>query len=234
MKTYFIVSLAAAALILGTAPNTFAGVGGLLAKAGKTLFGKGAKVTGRTGSTVARAGGKATASAAGRAGTTVFTRGAQVTAASAPKIVAVQLGAAGTRAMARLGPASGKKLAEVSSLLARSPHKTAWLDTIGKYGGSAVDFLYKHKAGIAVGTFATAAVLRPADFLETVGTITSSTVNATGEYLVKPVVTGTTEHIIGPAINRVVDRATAGWWLFPLMTSGVIAGLFWWKLRATT
>jgi hypothetical protein len=53
-----------------------------------------------------------------------------------------------------------------------------------------VDFLYKHQAGIAVGTFATAAVLRPADFLETVSKITSPAVNATGEYLVKPVVTG--------------------------------------------
>jgi hypothetical protein len=94
-----------------------------------------------------------------------------------------------------------------------------------------VDFLYKHKAGSAVGTFATAAVLRPADFLETVSTITSSTVNATGESLVKHFVTGTTEHIVGPAINRVVDRATSDWWVFPLMTSGVIAGLFWWKLR---
>lgn len=230
MRTQFVVLIASVAMAMGSAPSCQAGVGGLLMKAGRSLFGKSSsKVAGRSGKIVG-AGGKA-AAAGGRAASGAITAGTKVTAANASRIVASRLGHSGTRAMTRLGTASRQKMAEMSSLLARSPHQAGWLDTIAKHGTAAVDFLWRHKAGIAVGTFATASVLRPADFLDTVEGITTATVNATGEYMVKPVVTGTTEHVIGPAVSKVVEQASIGWWLFPLMTSAVIAGLFWWKIR---
>lgn len=230
MRARIYVLIASTAIAVGSTSHTYAGVGGLMMKAGRTLFGKSSKVAGRTGKVV-RSGGRAAASAGGRATTGALVTGAKVTAANASRIVTSRLGAAGTRAMAKLGSAGKQKLAEMSSLLARSPYKAGWLETIAKHGSAAVDFLWRHKAGIAVGTFATAAVLRPAEFLETIEGMTTATVNATGEFVIKPVISGTTEHVIGPAVSKVVEQASPGRWFFPLMTSLVIAGAFWWKLR---
>lgn len=213
MKSPTLAALMTASLILAAPAPATAGLGGLLTKA-STYLGKKLGVRGtKQGAKAATKGGGRTASA-----TIKLTPGG---------IVASNLGPAGADVLANLSISGGKRLAELAPVLAQSPHKAAWLSTIAAHGGRAVDFLWQHKAGLAAGTIASAALLKPEDFLATLGDVTTSTIEATGEFIVEPVVAGTAKHVVAP----VVQAAVVQWWLYPLLTSLSIGGCLLWKLR---
>ncbi|MCA9183618.1 MAG: hypothetical protein KDA51_19285, partial [Planctomycetales bacterium] len=115
-------------------------------------------------------------------------RSAVKAGSSASKQVMERLGIEGARAMKKLSPAARDKLATMSGALAKSPHRTAWLDAIAKHGDSATNWLWKHKGGVAVGTVATAILVKPDKFLEMTGSVAESAVEATTKHVISPVV----------------------------------------------
>ncbi|MEZ6128896.1 MAG: hypothetical protein R3C59_09455 [Planctomycetaceae bacterium] len=194
-------------------------------KAGSQSAGK---IASRTASgTAAHVAGKAAMAASAKAAE----KGSRV-ATSAANTVMKNLGVSGASALTRLKPESAVKLAEMSSVLARSPHRTEWVHAIGKYGGKCVDFLYEHRGGLAVGTVATAALLRPEDFFRSVGGVAEAGVSAAGEFVAQPLINATAEHVVGPAAK---EAAAAVPWKFVVgnitMIVLVLLGFALWRGR---
>ncbi len=212
-----------------------AGVGTLLAKGCKGVsskvqkaFGRGVtKTSGNKGSRTATTAAGRTASsvgvkAAAKAGRTA-TRTTADAAVTASSRVIKHLGVAGGTALAKLPPESAAKLADVSHLLARSPYKSQWMEAIGRYGSSCVDFLASHKSGIAVGTAATAVLLKPGDFLSAMGGAVEAGMNSAGEFVAKPMIGNAAEHVAKPMAMSVA--ASSSWhtfWNFVFITLFVV------------
>lgn len=229
--------IAAATLMVSCAGNAEAGLGSLLGKAFKTagakvqkVIGKGAgTASGKAGSRVAAKTGTRVAGKVGRTSTKTASAGA---VASASNSVISNLGAEGAMIASQLSQRSTVRLGEVAASIAKSPHRTQWLATLGEHGSKCVDWLWDHKRGIAVGVSATAVLLKPADFLESIGEVTEAGVEAIGEHVMHPIVETTAQEFAKPiAYQASLGLAGSGpwWWLSPMLTCLVAMGIFWWK-----
>jgi len=203
-----------------------AGFGTLLARGCKVVGSKVQKAFGRgvtktSGKAAGRTASSVGSKAAAKAGRTA-TRQTADAAATASTRVMKHLGVAGGTALAKLPPASAAKLAEMSQLLARSPYKSQWMEAIGKYGGACVDFLASHKSGIAVGTAATAVLLKPGDFLSAMGGAVEAGVNTAGEFVAKPIIDNAAEHVAKPMAMSAAASSWHPFWNFVFITLFVV------------
>ena len=227
------------ALLVVATGRAEAGLGSLLTKGFKTVsskvqkaFGKTAsKPTAKAGSRAAKAGVSRTATATGakvagrvgRSATSQTTGAASRAAANASNTVLNNLGMSGGATLSKLNPDATVKLAEVSYSLARSPHKAEWLRLIGKHGGACVDFLWDHKKGLAIGTAATAVILKPGDFLNAMGGAVEAGVNSAGEFVAKPLIDNAAEHVAKPmAISAAASSSWHPFWNFVLIVLFVV------------
>lgn len=229
--------IAAAMLIVSSAANVEAGLGSLLGRTFKTasakvqkVMGKGAgKTSGKTGSRAAARTGTRVAGKVGR--TSAKTAGAGAVASASNSVIR-SLGTEGAMIASQLSPESTVRLSEVAASIAKSPHRTQWLATLGEHGGKCVDWLWNHKRGIAVGVSATAVLLKPADFLESIGEVTETGVKVIGEHVVHPIVETTAKEFAKPIAHQASLGLTGSgpwWWLSPMLTCLVAMGIFWWK-----
>lgn len=220
--------------IILPAAEAEAGFGTLLARGCKVVsskvqkaFGRGVtKTSGKAGSRTARTAAGRTASsvgskAAATAGRTATRQTADAAVTASSKVMK-HLGVAGGTALAKLPPASAAKLADMSQLLARSPYKSQWMEAIGKYGGACVDFLASHKSGIAVGTAATAVLLKPGDFLSAMGGAVEAGVNTAGEFVAKPIIDNAAEHVAKPMAMSAASSSWHPFWNFVFITLFVV------------
>ncbi|MEZ6121196.1 MAG: hypothetical protein R3C28_32155 [Pirellulaceae bacterium] len=132
-------------------------------------------------------------------GTTVLAK----TGSSASRRVANNLGVEGATVLQQLTPSAGELMADMSIQLAKSPHRDAWLNTIAKHGDRVVNWLWKHKAKIAVGATATAVALHPDEFMEFAGDIAESSVEAAGKHLVEPIAKSAADQLAVPVMAGV-------------------------------
>lgn len=232
--------IVAVAMVAGWPPATAeAGLGQFLKK-GVQLITKG---SGKAAREAAENGVKrATAEAVPAAARQAARQSASVTAKSvAPKVVVAgstklvrkatplldDLGVGGARALQKLSPAGTQKLAAVSADLAKSPHRKQWLEVIAQHGDNAVNWLWKHKGGVAVGVGASVVLLQPAEFLKTTGQVVEATIDATATQLVKPVLVSLADGVVAPVAKEIGTRAAASfpWRLLWLI---LFAGLAAW------
>lgn len=229
--------IAVTILMIPSAGNAEAGLGSLLGKAFKTarakvqkVLGKGtAKNSSKGGSRVAA---KTSSRVAGKAGSTGSGKAGAGAMASASNSVISNLGTEGAMIASQLSPESSIRLGEMAASIAKSPHRSQWLAMLGKHGGACVDFLWHNKRGIAVGVSATAVLLKPADFLESMGEVAEAGVKVIGEHVVHPVVETAAKEVAKPIARHVAMNAISSgpwWWLPPMLTCQVAMGLFWWK-----
>ena len=94
-------------------------------------------------------------------------------------------------------------MTDMSIELAKSPHRDAWLKTIAKHGDRAVNWLWKHKAKIAVGAAATAVALHPDEFMEMTESIAEAGVEAAGKHLVEPMAKSAADQLAVPVLAGV-------------------------------
>lgn len=138
--------IAAAMLVVSSAANVEAGLGSLLGKAFKTASAKVQKVmgkgAGKTGSQVAAKTGTRVAGKVGR--TSARTAGAGAVASASNSVIS-NLGTEGAMIASQLRPESTVRLGEMAASIAKSPHRTQWLATLGEHGGKCVDWLWNHK-----------------------------------------------------------------------------------------
>lgn len=215
----YVSVIATAVLVVACAGNVEAGLGALLGKAFKTASAKVQKVMGKgTAKTSSRAGTRAAAKTgtrvASKAGSTGARKAGAGVVASASNSVISNLGTEGALIASQLGPKSTVRLGEMAASIAKSPHRSQWLVMLGKHGGACVDFMWNHKRGIAVGVSATAILLKPADFLESIGEVAETGVKVVGEHVVHPIVETTAREVAKPIVRHV--------------TSGVVASGPWW------
>lgn len=236
MKVFSVIAVAI--LMASSTGYVEAGLGSLLGKAFQTassrvqkVMGKGAaKTSCKTGSRVAAKTGTRVAGKVGRTGVKAVGAGA---VASGSNVVISNLGTEGAMIASRLSPESTVRFGEMAVSIAKSPHRAQWLETLGRHGGKCVDWLWAHKRGIAVGVSATAVLLKPADFLESIGEVTETGVKVVGENIVHPIAETTAREFAKP-IARQASLGMTGfgpwWWLSPMLTCLVAMGLFWWKV----
>lgn len=233
--------IAAAVIVVSSVSNVEAGLGSLIGKAFRTASAKVQKVMGKeTAKTSSKAGTKAAAKTgsrvAGRVGGSGAGKASAGVIASASNSVISNLGTEGALIASQLGPNSTVRLGEMAASIAKSPHRSQWLAMLGKHGGACVDFMWNHKQGIAVGVSATAILLKPADFLVSIGEVAETSVKVVGEHVVHPIVETTAVEVAKPMIRHVKRAAVASgpwWWLPPMLTCLVAMGLFWWKFCRT-
>ena len=221
MRTLFIFSLLLASI--GPTPAE-AGVGKALIKGLSYLGQKLGKITGsrtvvrravgQTAKTSSKAAAKAATKTAAAGGSKLASQGAKaavVAGMSTGKVVATHLGTAGTNALAKLSPSGGKKLAELSSQLARNPHKGEWLKllTNSQVPEKVADFMWQKKGSIAVLSVATAMAMQPDEFLQAAEGVATTTVTVAGEHVMKPLISETAEHIAAPVATEVARQASA-------------------------
>jgi len=232
-----VTAIIAAVLVLSCAGSTEAGLGSLIGKAFKTASSKVQKVlskgtakgSGKSGTKVAA---KTGSRVVGRVGNTGAGKASASVVASASNSVISNLGTEGALIASKLSPQSTIRLGEMARTIAKSPHRSQWLTVLGKHGGACVDFLWNHKRGIAVGVSATAVLLRPSDFLDSIGEVAETGIKVVGEHVVHPVVETTAREVAKPIVRQVTSGFVASgpwWWLPPLLTCMVAIGLFWWK-----
>lgn len=224
-------------LLMVSAAPAEAGMGTLLSKTFSAIGRKAQQVFQKsTSKTVSKVGSKSAGKVAARtaSGTAAHAAGKAATAASAKvaekgtrvaaSAVVKHLGVSGASALSRLKPEAAEKLAEMSSVLARSPHRAEWVRVIGQYGGDCVDFLWKHRSGLAVGTVATAALIRPEDFFRSMGGVAEAGVSAAGEFVAQPLINATAEHVVGPAAREAA--AGVSWKFVVGNITMILLGLF--------
>lgn len=99
-----------------------------------------------------------------------------------------ELGEQGSKALAAVGPQQGRQLAMLAAdgstaALARNPRL---LDVVARYGDNAMNFIWRNKGALLVGTTLAAFLANPQPFIDG----TAQLAQAAGESLVKPVATG--------------------------------------------
>lgn len=123
-----------------------------------------------------------------------------------------ELGEQGAKALKAVGPQQGRQLAilaadQSTSTMARNPQL---LDVVSKYGDNAMNFIWKNKGALAVGTSLAAFLANPQPFIDG----TAQLAQAAGENFVKPM----TEGIVGSidwtviAILVVMTMGLGGVW----------------------
>jgi hypothetical protein len=135
--------------------------------------------------------------------------------------VIAKLGDDGARAMRSLSPQSARTFVNMSDDLAASPYRNEWLDLITTYGDRATEWLWARKGSIAVGTMATAVVLKPEAFFQAGEHVAVSAIETTGSDFIKPVIEESAEHIAEPIANRLTDGVLA-----PVLIGTVACFLF--------
>ncbi|APZ94548.1 hypothetical protein [Fuerstiella marisgermanici] len=187
-----------------------------------TVASAGTKVVSQAVSRTTKSAAAKTVEQAGRkAAAQVATASAKAASGAASRVLK-HLGPSGGAILGKLNPNSTARLAEMSSLLARSPHKAQWMKLLGKHGGSCVDFLWKHKKGILVGTTATAVVLKPGDFLASIGSVAEASVTTAGKVAVN-MTDKAAEHVAKPLAMSVASSSSwHTFWNFVFITLFVV------------
>ncbi len=90
--------------------------------------------------------------------------------------VVEQFGAKAVKALEATGPQSGRRMAMLlaDGELGKIGHTEELLDVVSKFGDRAVDFIWKNKAGLCVGTALTAFLVNPEPFLSTAQGVTET------------------------------------------------------------
>lgn len=229
--------LGAVMLFVASSANVEAGLGSLIGKAFKTASTKAQKMMGKgTGKTSGKSGRRVVARtgtrAAGKVGRTSAKAAGAEAVNSASNMVISNLGTEGAMIASRLSPESTVKFGEMAVSIAKSPYRKHWLETLGRHGGKCVDWLWQNKRGIAVGVSATAVLRKPADFLESIGEVTETGVEAIGQHVVHPIVETTAREFARPIAHQAslgLASSEPWWWISPMMTCLVAMGIFWWK-----
>jgi hypothetical protein len=169
----------------------------------------------RIGRTVAREAGKDAGALAARFGT-------QVTAP-----VIAKFGDDGARALASLSPSGAQRLASMADDLAASGRSKDWMKLVAERGDEVMEWLWKRKGSVAVGTVAAAVALQPEEFLRASEHVATSAVDSAGKHVFEPLIAQGAKHIAGPMAERAA--AAIPWDTITLMA---LAGLIpWWIFR---
>jgi hypothetical protein len=140
-----------------------------------------------------------------------------------------KLGAPAVNALAAIGPRGGRRLAMMAeggelAALGRTPEL---MQVITSHGDAAMDFIWRNKGALAVGTSLTAFLAQPKAFIDG----TNQLVGTVGEAAVKPLVQETGRAISGliwAVLALVVGVPAAGAWLAvknPKFTGEIAKGL---------
>lgn len=167
---------------------------------------------------------------AGQAARSGAASAARAGAKNAMTTISRNLGPAGVAAAAKLSRPAARKLADVSSLIIKSPHKAKWIKLLDKHGDACADYLWKYRRSIAVGSVATGFVLHPNAFTKMIG----EGVDSVGEHVVSPAIRGVTGDMVKPLIESAVGtpgRAGLSIWGWSLFNGVLIGSFVWWRLR---
>ncbi len=132
-------------------------------------------------------------------------------------------GSSGARALAALGPRNARRLAILAEdgTLAKLGRTEELLAVIERYGDRALDFLWRHKGALAVGTVLVAFLSDPEPFLDG----TRQLVAGAADVAVRPMAA------VPTALAHEVTRQT-NWPLVVASGLGVLTALAWWRTRA--
>jgi hypothetical protein len=133
----------------------------------------------------------------------------------------------GARALGSLSSQGAQRLAAMTDDLAASGRGKDWMKLIATRGDEVIEWLWKRKGSIAVGTVATAVALQPEEFLRASEHVATSAVDAAGKHVFEPLIAQGLKHIAGPMAERAA--AAIPWGTISLMA---LAGLIpWWIFR---
>lgn len=210
MRRTLSIILAVSAICIPVA-RAEAGLGALLSHSVKAAAGRFRSLLGKTtkaAKTSVKTGTKTARNSAGAAISRLSSKpGGVVTRSTkgASQTVLNRLGVSGMATMARLPPQQTTRLAQLSADLAASPHRAEWLSLISRHGSRCLDFLWDNKASIAVASGASAVLLSPDAFLEAVGDVATTGVDAAGRYIVKPTIDHAAERIAKPVVESTIS-----------------------------
>jgi len=236
MRRFLVVFLVGFILALGSTRSE-AGLGKLIAKG---LHAVGRKV-GIVGRETAEAGVRSSVRRTATAAPVILKRSASARTAGrvatalgskATSVTARNLGSAGAAAARRLSPAAAKRFADVSAVLAKSPHKATWLTLVQRHGDSCADFIWRHKGSLAVASAGTGLALHPSAFTQMV----SSGVETAGSHIAEPLIAGATHDVMRPMVESAIGtpgRAGLSIWGWSLCNGLLLGagGLWWWRRR---
>lgn len=135
------------------------------------------------------------------------------------------------RAASRVSSQNARRLELMAGELKATGKASEVIALIAKNGAGdqVVDYLWRNKATLVGGAAVTTLLLNPEAAIAAGGELGSAVVNATGEYVAKPAVEGTLQHVIAPVIGGSAINA----WLFFAVGILVIAGTvgFWIRTR---
>jgi hypothetical protein len=118
----------------------------------------------------------------------------------------------GARALKSLSPSAAGRLAAMSDDLVASGRGADWLKLIAEQGDVVVEWIWERRRGVAVGTMATAILLQPEEFIAASEHIATTSINAAGEHVVRPIVNGVASAI--PWVTSLVVAVVIGvWWV---------------------
>jgi hypothetical protein len=116
----------------------------------------------------------------------------------------------GARALASLSPTGAQRLASMADDLAASGRGTDWMKLIAQRGDEVMEWLWKRKGSIAVGTVATAVVLQPEEFLQASERVAVSTIGQIGA----PIAKQAAEAIPWTTIWTIALLGLIPWWIW--------------------
>jgi hypothetical protein len=173
-------------------------------------------------------------SGAGKAGSTVVRQAGKDVGALAAKFgarvttpVVGKFGDDGARALASLSTTGGERLASIADELASSGRGKDWMKLIAARGDEVMEWLWKHKGSVAIGTAATAVALQPEEFLRASEHVATAVLDSAGKHVFEPLIAQGAKHIAGPMAERAA--AAIPWHTIALMA---LAGLIpWWIFK---
>jgi len=114
-----------------------------------------------------------------------------------------------TRALTKIDGQNGRRLAMLADegVLTKVPQRDAVLDTIGKYGNKAADWVWRNKGAITVATVAAAFVANPEPFIN--GAV--EVVDISGEKVIRPVAEAAAKSLNWNLIVGIPLAALAAW-----------------------
>ena len=125
-----------------------------------------------------------------------------------------KLGAPAVNALGAIGPRGGRRLAMMAEAgeLSAIGHTPELMQIVSRHGDAAMDFIWRNKGALAVGTTLTAFVANPEAFINGTNQLASTV----GETAVKPLVQETGRAIsslVWALVALVVGVPAAGFWL---------------------
>ena len=134
----------------------------------------------------------------------VTQKGATLIAPTVRRMAVEGTGAATTLAKPRV---SGTKLLD---LLPGGADK--WWAGLSKYSDDAAGWLWKHKGSVAVGTAATAVLMKPEAFAESAEHVASTAITTAGSDIVRPVIEQSGQQVVAPIVEKMTNS-----WAFPVL-----------------